>query len=174
MEEILEIPKGITVKLEKDTVSVAGKLGEVKRKMSDPHVDIELKGDKISISSKLNTRKQKRIIQTFLSEIKSIFKGVSQGVLYKMKVIFVHFPTTVKVEGQKVRIDNFLGERSPRYAKVFPGVDIKVNKQDIELKGADPYFVSQSAANIEQACRVGSRDRRVFQDGIYITYKDSE
>jgi large subunit ribosomal protein L6 len=109
-----------------------------------------------------------------MSEIKSIFKGVTQGVLYKMKVIFVHFPTTVKVEDQKVRIDNFLGERAPRYAKVFPGVEIKVNKQDIELKGVDPYAVSQSAANIEQACKITKRDRRVFQDGVYITYKDSE
>jgi large subunit ribosomal protein L6 len=174
MEDTIEIPKGITVKMEKDTISVAGKLGEVKRKLSDPFVDISINDDKILFSSELNTRKQKRIIQTFISEIKSIFKGVTQGVLYKMKVIFVHFPTTVKVEGQKVRIDNFLGERAPRYANVFPGVDIKVTKQDIELRGADLYAVSQSAANIEQACKITKRDRRVFQDGVYITYKDSE
>lgn len=174
MKEALTVPEGITVKLEKEVISVAGKLGELKRRFSEPGIDIELKDNTLTFSSKVETRKKKRMINTFISEIENMFKGVTKGYKYTMKAVFTHFPMTLKVEGQKVKIENFIGERAPRYAKVFPGVDIKISKQDVELKGIDKYAVSQSAANIEQACRVGNRDRRVFQDGVYITKKDAE
>lgn len=172
MENALEIPEGITVKVEGSEISAAGKLGELKKTFADPNIDISMKDNKIVFSAGTDTRKQKRMINTFVAEVKNMFKGVTEGYTYKMKVVFTHFPTTVKVEGKKVRIDNFLGERAPRFAKAFEGVEIKVNKQDIDITGTDKYAVSQTAANIEQACRVGNRDRRVFQDGVYITGKD--
>ena len=52
--------------------------------------------------------------------------------------------------------------------------DVKVevkNKVDVIVTGADIEKVGQTAANIERACRIRKRDRRVFQDGIYIVAK---
>ena len=46
-----------------------------------------------------------------------------------------------------------------------------VNKTDVVVRGADREKVGQTAANIERACRIKKRDRRVFQDGIYIVSK---
>ena len=45
------------------------------------------------------------------------------------------------------------------------------NKTDVVVKGADREKVGQTAANIERACRIKKRDRRVFQDGVYIVSK---
>ena len=54
-----------------------------------------------------------------------------------------------------------------------PG-EVKVevqNKVDVIVSGADIEKVGQTAANIERSCKIRKRDRRVFQDGIYITSK---
>ena len=67
-----------------------------------------------------------------------------------------------------------LGER-PRVAKLpwSPSeVEVKVqNKTDVTVSGVDREKVGQTAANIERSCRIKKRDRRVFQDGIYIVSK---
>ena len=51
-------------------------------------------------------------------------------------------------------------------------VQVKVeNKSDVFVSGVDREKVGQTAAIIEKACRIRGRDRRIFQDGIYIVSK---
>lgn len=171
MKDIIKIPEGAKAELVFNEIKISGKLGEIKRTFIEPDVKKEIHNGEIILSTVKESRKAKRIIKSYKSIIKSMLIGVTKGYEYKMKIIFTHFPTTAKVEGTKLRIDNFLGERAPRYAKMVPGVEIKVNKQDLVIKGADLSAVSQTAGNIEQATRVVGKDRRVFQDGIYITEK---
>jgi large subunit ribosomal protein L6 len=96
-------------------------------------------------------------------------KGVTEGYEYRMKVVFNHFPIQVKVAGDKVEIGNFLGEKQARIAPIVPGVTVKVQGDELVLTGINRETVGNTAANIEQACKVRNRDPRVFQDGIYIT-----
>jgi len=172
MEEIFKVPHGITIKKDGKKIVVFGKLGEAKADFSNPHVHFSTKDNEIIFKSDTETRKSKRLVETYFAQMKKMVEGVEIGFTYKMKVCFTHFPITVKVEGNLVLIENFLGERVPRKAKMFPNVKVVVNKQDITLTGSDLYSVSQSAANIEQAARITRKDRRVFQDGIYITSKN--
>ena len=69
-------------------------------------------------------------------------------------------------------ITNLFGEKVPRIASLpWSPNDVKVevkNKVDVIVSGSDIEKVGQTAANIERACRIRKRDRRVFQDGIYI------
>jgi large subunit ribosomal protein L6 len=44
----------------------------------------------------------------------------------------------------------------------------------VTVSGSDREKVGQTAANIEMACKIKKRDRRVFQDGIYIVSKGEE
>jgi len=81
---------------------------------------------------------------------------------------------SVKVDGNQVVIENFLGERYPRRAKILESVNVEIKGQDVIVKGFDKEKVSQTAANIEQATRIKGLDPRVFQDGIYITEKDGK
>ena len=102
-------------------------------------------------------------------------RGVEEGFQYKLQAVYSHFPMTLKVEGDRMVITNLFGEKVPRVAKLpwSPSeVEVKVqNKTDVTVSGVDREKVGQTAANIERSCRIKKRDRRVFQDGIYIVSK---
>ncbi|RJS73981.1 50S ribosomal protein L6, partial [Candidatus Bathyarchaeota archaeon] len=83
-----------------------------------------------------------------------------------------HFPISVRVKDGYVVIENFLGERSPRYAKIVGDVKISVEQDDVVVKGIDIEKVGQTAANIENATRIKGKDPRVFLDGIYVYQKE--
>ena len=52
------------------------------------------------------------------------------------------------------------------------GVEVKIqNKTEVIVSGIDKEAVGQTAANIERSTTVKKRDRRVFQDGIYLIEK---
>jgi large subunit ribosomal protein L9e len=67
---------------------------------------------------------------------------------------------------------NFLGEKIVRRITLQPGVDVeasKTTKDELQLTGNDLENVSQSAADIQQACRVRNKDIRKFLDGLYVS-----
>ncbi|HDQ59651.1 MAG TPA: 50S ribosomal protein L6 [Candidatus Woesearchaeota archaeon] len=171
MEEKLVLPEGVTAKIEDRMVVVSGKLGEVKKPLFHQSLKTEVRDNAIVFSSKQEGRNSKRMIKTYTAHAKNMIKGVQEGFIYNLKLVYTHFPATMKLEGNKLRIENFIGERKSRVATILPGVEVKVQKQDVEIKGIDLYNVSQTAGNIEQASRIVDRDRRVFQDGIFITNK---
>jgi len=125
----------------------------------------------IVVSSPSDTRKYKRMFYTFRSHLRNMLDGAQNGFHYKLKICSGHFPMTVKVEGQQVVISNFLGEKIPRRARILPQVTVKVDKDTITITSADLEAAGQTAANIEKSTNVGTRDRRVFQDGCYIIEK---
>jgi large subunit ribosomal protein L6 len=78
---------------------------------------------------------------------------------------------TSKLEGNSFELKNFLGGKKIRKAEIPQGVDVKINGDIIELSSRDIELVGMTATRMEQLTRVTKRDRRVFQDGIFITEK---
>ena len=173
METKFVIPEGVEVNIDKNSVTVKGKNGELKRSF-DPSIKIKKDNDGIILLSETERRKQKALTGTTRSHINNMFRGVSDKFVYKSKIVYSHFPMTVKARGNVIIIDNFLGEKHPRKAKINEGVDVKISGQEITITGIDKEKVSQTAANLEQATKIKNRDPRVFQDGIYITEKDGK
>ena len=68
-------------------------------------------------------------------------------------------------------INNFLGERKPRSARILPGAKVEIGKDEVSITGIDKEQVGQTMANIEQATKVRGFDIRIFQDGIYLVDK---
>ena len=101
-----------------------------------------------------------------------MIKGSTKGFTYKLKIVFAHFPITVKIKGKEISVDNFFGERSARNSKII-GDDTKVTVQgeDVIISGSNIENVSQTAANLELATRIKNKDSRVFLDGVYIYSK---
>lgn len=118
-------------------------------------------------------KKEASLVGTIYSHIKNMITGVQKGFTYKIKIVFSHFPITVKVKDKAVLIENFGGERNPRKAKIVGNTKVKVQSEDVILQDINLEDVSQTAANIEQATKVKRKDPRIFLDGLFV-YERSE
>ncbi|NPA85292.1 MAG: 50S ribosomal protein L6 [Crenarchaeota archaeon] len=174
---LVEVPEGVEVSIEGSKVRVRGPKGELERDFSHAkgirirHFEEEGKRY-VLVETFFANRKRKALVNTIAAHIKNMITGVTKGWRYKMKIVFSHFPITVKVVGDTVEIHNFIGEKAPRKAKILPGVTVKVQGRDVVIEGIDIEKVAQTAANIEQATKITEFDRRVFMDGIYIYAKE--
>lgn len=164
----VEIPSDVTLNFKDDLLKVKGPKGEVRKDFIHPRVHIKVNKDKVEVYCERPGRFEKGLIGTWAAHVANMTKGVTKGFEYKMRIIFSHFPIKTSVKGNELLIENFLGERHPRKAKIVEDVTAKISGDTITLQGIDKEHVGQTAANIEKATRVKGYDTRVFQDGIYL------
>jgi len=168
----VSLPEGVKVEIEELKVKVSGPKGNLEREFKNFDIKIEKKENKVVVSSELERKDTRSVVGTITAHIGNMIEGVTKGFIYKLKVVYAHFPVTVKVEGDKVLIQNFLGERAPRVAKIVGDAKVEVNGPEITVTGISKEDVGQTAANMEQATRIGGYDRRTFMDGIYLVSKE--
>ena len=169
MEEI-PIPENVTIELNGNIINIKGPNGENKLKLMDPKIKLKKEDNKIFLTSNKN-RKEKTSIMTSIAHINNNIQGVLNFYIYTLKICSSHFPMTVSVSNNNLIIKNFLAEKIPRKAKILPNVDVKIDGNNIIVKSLNKEAAGQTAANMEQACRITDKDRRIFMDGIYITKK---
>lgn len=167
-----KIPEGVEVKVEGNRVKVKGPKGELEREFRfPPGISISVENNKVRVKSEIDKRKYKALTGTIAAHIRNMMIGVTKGFVYKLRIVYSHFPMNVSVEEGKVVIRNFLGERTARVAEIVGKTEVKVEGNDIIVSGIDIEEVGQTASNIEQATRIIGKDRRVFTDGIFIIEK---
>jgi large subunit ribosomal protein L6 len=167
----VEIPEGVEVNIEGNSVNVKGSGGESKKTFNVGKLNLEIKDNKVIMGNKKSTKMEKKLMNTLAAHIKNMIKGVQEKFEYELKICFHHFPITVDVQGDKAIIKNFLGEKIPREAGIVEGANVQVEKDIIKVDSIDKDIAGQTAANFEKATKIKMRDRRVFQDGIFITNK---
>lgn len=161
LENITAELKGNLLKLTKDGNSVD-------KKMNYP---LKISEGSIIIECEKPTKNHKKLIKTSAAHVRNMICGLNEKYVYKMQICTVHFPMSVSIKGQAFIVKNFLGEIKERVTKILPGVEVKIDKEIITVEGHDKEKVGQTAANIENITRIRNRDRRIFQDGIFITEK---
>ena len=169
----IQIPDDVNVSLKGSMLHVQGPLGHVYKNFKKIPVVIEVDDKKILVKQTGNRKKHYAIRNTAKSIIQTLCAGVVDGFTMKMKVVYSHFPITVKVEGKKILIENFQGERAPRICVIRGDTKVTVNGDDVIITGPVLTDVSQTAANVQQKSKVKNKDHRVFLDGIY-RYSESK
>jgi large subunit ribosomal protein L6 len=167
----IEIPEGVEVKIDGAKISAQKDGKKNEREFDLMNLNIEKKGNEIILGNVKSSKNEKKMINTIASHIKNMIKGVQEKYEYKLKICFSHFPMTVEIKGHEAIIKNFLGERYPRKVKIPNGAEVKVDKEIITVIASDKEIAGQAAANFEMVTRIANRDRRIFQDGIFITNK---
>jgi large subunit ribosomal protein L6 len=168
ISKIIQVPDGVEVTIEGRKVTVKGAEGALTRDFSYVPISIEGNGKTVRVWAEWPRKKEASLVGTIYSHIQNMITGVEKGFSYKLKIVFSHFPISVKVQGKTVVIENFTGERRGRRVKIIGDVKVKVQSEDIVVEGINLEDVSQTAANIEQATKVKKKDPRVFLDGIYV------
>ncbi len=171
MKKTVTIPKDLKPSLKDYVLTIEGPKGKASKEFKSPLAWIKLEGDTVTIESRDVKRRGKDMINTFKAHIKNLIKGVTEGYEAKLKICYSHYPCTAKVEGDKLLIENFVGEKIPRKSLILGDCKVKVNGAEITVTGLNRELVGQTAANIETATRVRKKDLRCFQDGIWITKK---
>jgi large subunit ribosomal protein L9e len=180
-QELLEIPEGVKVSIKTRTVTVEGPRGKLVKDLGHLAVNFtQPKKNVISIEIHHGNRKNVATLRTVRTHINNLIVGVTKGFKYKMRYVYAHFPINVNVDKNgetglfEVEIRNFIGEKIVRRVTMQEGVDVEISqsqKDELVLTGNSLEHVSQSAADIQQACRVRNKDIRKFLDGLYVSEK---
>jgi large subunit ribosomal protein L6 len=166
------IPENVNVIKEKNTIIVEGKNGKISKDFTKIPITLSFENNRIIIYPPGQRRKDLALINTVKSIISSMIKGVETGFTYKLKIIFSHFPISVKVKDKKVIVENYFGERSMRISKIVGLTQVVVAGEDVIVKGPSLEDVSQTATNIESSTKIKNKDQRVFLDGVYLYAKE--
>ena len=170
-KEVINVPQGVTVTITGSTLKVKGKNGELVRSFSSQDIVVKKEGNDIVVHADLPRKKTRALVGTWSAHIRNMVKGAQENYEYKLKICFSHFPIKTKIVGDKFLVENFLGERTARSARIMGASKVKVSGEEVIVTGPNLEDVSQTAANIEQATIIRGFDIRVFQDGIYMTSK---
>ena len=169
IKNIIQIPEDVTCHIENDKIKLSKSGYDIVIGLEYP---AKKEGNSVVFECKGSTKNQKKLINSTVAHIKNAIKGFEKKYVYKLQVVFVHFPVTVTLNKNELIIKNFLGEVRERKAKILEGVEVKVEKEMITVTCANKEKAGQTAANMEKATRIRNRDRRVFQDGIFLTERN--
>jgi large subunit ribosomal protein L6 len=167
---VIELPKGVAVSLHGRRLHAKGPLGAIDRTFPSDALELTVSGPVATLTLRLpaHRKRSQSLLRTWGAHLRNIGGGLTLGVEARMKVVAAHFPMKVQVKGEELIIENFLGEKHPRSARLTPGTKAEVEGDVVRVSGHDVEQVGQSVANIERATRIRDYDPRVFQDGIYL------
>lgn len=174
LQESLTIPEGIVCTVNGTTITCKKAGVELSRAFALPGITFTLQGNMLTLRAIKGNKNDWKKIKSAVAHIQNLLAGVDTKFTYALEACNVHFPMTLKSEPGKITINNFLGEKVPRVVKIPSNVVLEVKGAKITLSSHDKEAAGQAAANIEKATKIRYRDRRIFQDGIFITSKPQE
>jgi large subunit ribosomal protein L9e len=160
----------VSVQIKARKVTVTGPRGKLSKDLSHLAVNFSHpKKNVIGIEIHHGARKNVAALRTVRTLISNLIVGVTKGFKYKMRYVYAHFPINVNIDKNsetdqyEVEIRNFIGEKLVRRVIMRSGVSVSVSsaqKDELVLEGNSLEDVSQSAADIQQICKVRNKDIR--------------
>ena len=171
----LDIPEGIKIEVDENhLITLEGPNGKITKDFSHIRgVSISVNSNKFIISTHFPKGGTLALAKTVLNIVNNLINGLETNYKYICKICYSHFPCSVRVDEkrQELLVENFLGERAPRRARLEDNVTVDLKDDDVILTSFDKEALGQTAANLKKACRIRKKDPRVFQDGVYLYKK---
>ncbi|MCF7835764.1 MAG: 50S ribosomal protein L6 [Candidatus Marinimicrobia bacterium] len=139
----IEIPEKVEVSVKDNVVTVKGPLGELELIYSDL-IDIKIDDKLIQIKPSKTKGGALALWGTYSSLVRNMIEGVTNGFTKKLIVEGIGFRSEVK--GDKLVLN--LGFSHPVEMDIPEGIEIKAEKNKLEVFGRDKVLVGQTAASI--------------------------
>jgi large subunit ribosomal protein L6 len=140
----IEIPAGVTVTVNKNTVIVRGPKGELTRSFS-PDITINVEENLVTITRPSDAKEHRALHGTTRAVIANMVEGVSTGFTRNLELIGVGYRASK--QGNKLVLN--VGYSHPVEIEPETGLEIEVPANTkIVIKGTDKERVGALAANI--------------------------
>lgn len=140
----IEVPEGVTVKVENDIVTVTGPKGSLSQKMLKG-ISLEQEGNKITLT-RVNDA-AKAMHGTMNALLHNMILGVTKGYEKGLEIIGVGY--RFNVAGNKLTIN--AGYSHPVVMDVPEGLTVEApSNTEIVVKGIDKVLVGEFAANVRK------------------------
>jgi large subunit ribosomal protein L6 len=142
----IEIPSGVTVTVENNTVTVKGPKGQLSRAFN-PDMDIKVEDNVITITRPSDAKEHRALHGTTRAIIANMVEGVSKGFERSLELIGVGY--RAQKQGKKLVLN--VGYSHPVEIEPEEGIEIEVpSNTKVVVKGIDKERVGALAANIRQ------------------------
>ena len=101
LEEAVEIPDGVQLRVDGDFVVVTGGGHTLRRRLFHPRLRIDVKGQQATVRCEYPRRKEAALVGTFAAHLRNMVVGVREGFTYEMKIVYSHFPLKATVKGSE-------------------------------------------------------------------------
>lgn len=168
----IEIPEGVEVKIENDTVHVKGPKGELTRTLKGDKVNIDIDDKVITIERQDNDKDTRALHGTIRSLIFNMIEGVSKGFQKELEIIGVGY--RAQKQGNKLVVS--AGYSHPVEIEQEENIEFDVPKNtEIIVKGIDKERVGAVAANI-RAIRMPEpyKGKGIRYKGEYVRRKEGK
>ena len=140
----IEIPEGVEVKLDGNTISVKGPKGQLTKTLSEK-MNIQVNEKEITVERQSEDKESRSLHGTTRSLINNMVEGVSKGFQKELEIIGVGY--RAQKQGNKLVVN--AGYSHPVEIEQEENIEFDVPKNtEIIVKGIDKEQVGKIAANI--------------------------
>ncbi|AIE58657.1 50S ribosomal protein L6 [Bacillus methanolicus] len=142
----IEIPSGVTVTVNNNTVTVKGPKGELTRSFN-PDMEIKVEDNVVTVTRPSDVKEHRALHGTTRAIIANMVEGVSKGFERSLELVGVGY--RAQKQGKKLVLN--VGYSHPVEIEPEEGLEIEVPANTkVVVKGIDKERVGALAANIRQ------------------------
>lgn len=143
-KKVIELPKGVSVAFEGQTVAVKGPKGELKARVH-PAISVVIEGQKVHVNRSSDEKFHRALHGLWRANIQNMVIGVSSGYERKLEIVGVGYRAEMK--GRKLNLQ--VGFSHPILFGPPEGIKVEAPSQtNIVISGIDKQLVGLTAAKI--------------------------
>ena len=150
----ISLPEGVSVSIEKNSVSVKGPKGELSQSI-DPDISVKVDDGTVTVERATDQKRHKSLHGLYRSLVNNMVEGVSNGYKKEMELVGVGYKASV--QGNVLELN--LGYSHSIYLAVPEEIKVSAETQKgknplVTVEGIDKQLVGQVSAKIKSLRKV--------------------